>query len=116
MVSYFSRPIRTGMNLYKSRELVGELTASLNLSPTTSISTSANEIEILSTQKTPRKSAAYKDVLSREPSSPIVLTDTVLRVPRGRPAEKYEIIHGRKIYPRILVEHGREQSDVLVPE
>ncbi len=119
-LSYFTDPVITGQNIYGSRKLAKELVKSVDDLPRTArISTLSNEMQIyrhlMEHRGKLRRNEAYADVLERSAISPILLTDTILRVPEGHEG-KSEYVKGRKTFRRIVLEHGESVGEVFVPE
>ncbi len=67
----------------------------------------------------PRKSVVFDDLFARGPEKIYMWqwTETGLRVPKGREADRYETdAHGRKYWVRIALVGDKEEGEVLVPE
>lgn len=122
-LGYFDEILVTGMNQQENRRLAAEMKGKFNVPKSGRVSTLADEIQIyfdLAQQKKSdenvRRASAYSEILNRESTSPIIVTDTTLSIPENMPADKSEYKAGKRFYRRLVKEHGEVVGEILVPE
>lgn len=114
-VDHAHRLVRTGKHYYGSKAEIPE-----GLRMTTAGEELAIQLAIERADRDPRKAIIFRDLFARGLDEKIYmwqLTETGLRVPKGREASKYETdAQGRKYWARIVLDGDKEVGEILVPE
>jgi hypothetical protein len=113
-IDHASKLVRTGKNYYDSKAQIPEghrmSTAGEEL---------AIQLAIERAGKDPRKAEVFNDLFGRKNGGWYAWqwTETGLRVPKGRKADKYETDpQGRKYWVREVLEGNEAVGEILVPE
>ena len=113
-LNYAKQLVRTGKNYHVSKSEIPE-----GYRMSTAGEELAIQLALERAGKDPRKAEIFDNLFARGPENIYMWqwTETGLRVPKGREADRYVTDgQGRKYWPRIVLLADKEVGEILVPE